>query len=164
MIQTIETVRAVVARVSYPGVTFQVKTDGTRPMVRVSCPDGVCNVTGAPVPWNGRWHRLSYHMTDGEIAQTCFLAVILANEHEARESFKVDGVPVFQPHFDLDALVRFAKDRENTKERPHFPEPARTEAPRPDCPHCSGSGKVQYRNMTPTQARAACGGSGRRRQ
>lgn len=116
----------VLARVSYPGVHFGYRwLQGHSPMVRVECPDGVCNVTGAPMPWNGRWHRLSPHMTDGEIAQTCFLAVILANEHEARESFKVDGVPVFQPHFDLDALVAFAQDRENTKERPHFGEPCK---------------------------------------
>ena len=125
MSHTPESVMDVISRIAYPGLSFQFKSDahprGANPKVRVQCLDGVCNVTGAPMPWNGRWHRLSYHMTDGEIAQTCFLAVILANEHEARESFKVDGVPVFQPHFDLDALVAFAKDRENTKERPHFP-------------------------------------------
>ena len=134
--QTDDSIARVIARVSYPGLTFQFRRglpSGVRPnapSLRVQCLDGVCNVTGAPMPWNGRWHRLSYHMTDGEIAQTMLHAVLLASEHEARENFKVDGVPVFQPHFDLDALVRFAKDRENIKERPHFGTP------------CAGCGHV----------------------
>lgn len=77
----------------------------------------MCNVIGKTLSWKGRWWDLSEHMTDGEVAQTLFKAVLTALEHEAREQFTVDGVPVFQPHFDLDAMVKFASNPANVKER-----------------------------------------------
>ena len=42
-----------------------------------------------------------------EIVQTLFLAALTANEHELREAFLLDGVPLFRPHHDVFALARF---------------------------------------------------------
>lgn len=49
----------------------------------------------------GRHWLLTPNMTDAEIVRTALLAVLTAEEHEARESFLYDGKPLFGPHFDL---------------------------------------------------------------
>jgi hypothetical protein len=62
--------------------------------------------TGAEEAQAGRKFLLSEHMTDSEIIQTAFLAIKTAEEHETREAFKLDGVAVFGPHFDLASLIQ----------------------------------------------------------
>jgi len=49
----------------------------------------------------GRPWLLTPEMTDAEIVRTALLAILTAEEHEARESFLFDGQPIFAPHFDL---------------------------------------------------------------
>jgi hypothetical protein len=51
--------------------------------------------------WSCRKWRISPHMTVSELIQTAFLAVMSAEEHEAREAFKYKGVAVLGPHWDL---------------------------------------------------------------
>lgn len=108
-------------RIAFPGLAFEVTTDSTftegfRWYLRVVAPEGSPYAIDShdkapdggslpPLPWAGRKWRLSPHMTDGEIAQTALKAILTALEHEARERFLVDGVPVFDPHYDLDKLV-----------------------------------------------------------
>lgn len=115
-----EKLQEVVQRVTYPGLRFGLRPQCNYPLVfgvfsmeevdiRVECPEGVCNVTGAIEPWNGRWWRLSPHMVPQEIVQTMFKAVLTALEHEAREQFLYKGVSVFDPHYDLDQLVELRK-------------------------------------------------------
>ncbi len=79
--------------------------EGNRHFLRVGDPNGTCNVSGDPLPWWGRKWRLSEHMTDGEIVQTAFMAVMAAVEHETREGFTYRGVSVFDPHYDIEKLV-----------------------------------------------------------
>lgn len=47
---------------------------------------------------------LSDDMTEGELVQTAFMAVLAAQEHEAREFFKWKGRAVFGPHTDIENL------------------------------------------------------------
>ncbi len=54
----------------------------------------------------GRKWLLSQHMTDSEIVQTAMLAVLTAEEHEARERFMYMGTSIYGPHFSADDLVR----------------------------------------------------------
>jgi hypothetical protein len=54
---------------------------------------------------------LSEHMTDSEVVQTALLAVLTAEEHEAREHFQFDGASVFAPHYDVRALAK-VQDRD----------------------------------------------------
>lgn len=75
--------------------------------LRVTCKEGKCNVTGQPHSWNGRWWRLSQHMTDSEIVWTCWKAVLTALEHEAREQFTFKGVPIADSHVDVHKLADF---------------------------------------------------------
>lgn len=60
--------------------------------------------TGQPGMIHGRKWWLSQHMTDSEIVQTALMAVLAAEEHEARERFTYKGRAVFGPHIDLGAL------------------------------------------------------------
>lgn len=110
--------KALLADITCPGLDFEAGKDAPGVYwLRVSCPSGADSVTGAPYPWHGRKWRLSPQMTDGEVVQTAFLALMTALEHEAREKFKFRGVAVFGPHFDIDALAAFASDPGNLKER-----------------------------------------------
>lgn len=107
-------------RVSFPGYALVVSHERANyadPYLQVSCSEGTCNVTGKPMFWRGRKWRLSYHMTDGEIVQTAFMAVMAANEHETREKFTYRGVTVFDPHYDIEKLVELRKRPDALKER-----------------------------------------------
>lgn len=97
--------------ISYPGLHFEVAREIDRCQIRVRCPGGVCTETGQHWDWNGRWWRLSYHMTDSEIVATAFKALLTALEHEARESFKYKGVPIYDAHLDVNQLAELRSDR-----------------------------------------------------
>lgn len=106
MAQTIEQfekqVRLIVSQCSYPDYEFDL--DLNRLRVRVHCPDGVCNETGARISWNGRWWYFEPGMDDTEIVQTLFLAIRVVLEHEARELFKFGGGDIFNSHTNVHDL------------------------------------------------------------
>ena len=81
--------------------------DGGTVTLQVQAPAGEDNRTGAPMAWRGRKWFLSRHMTAGEIAQTVLAAVLMAAEHEIRETVTYMGESVFDPHYDLAKLVEF---------------------------------------------------------
>lgn len=60
------------------------------------------------------WRKwfLSEHMTKSEIVGTAFKAVLSAEEHECRESFKYKNQPIFGPHIDVDVLANIYEDKE----------------------------------------------------
>jgi hypothetical protein len=55
-----------------------------------------------------KWY-VSPHMTKSEVVQTAFKMVVTAEEHEAREQFQFRGVPIFNPHFNVDDKVQFVQ-------------------------------------------------------
>ncbi len=59
------------------------------------------------VPHHGRKWLLSQFMTDSEVVQTALLAVLTAEEHEARERFKYNGQAIYGPHQNADDLARY---------------------------------------------------------
>lgn len=63
-----------------------------------------------------KW-MLSEHMTKSEFVQTAFKAVMTAEEHEIRETFKYLGVPVFAPHIDISQLHFFLASDDRTETR-----------------------------------------------
>jgi hypothetical protein len=113
---TLEEMREVLSRVGYPGYTFQIADATGAPWLQITC-TALCNVTDVPMKWRGRKWMLSYHMTDGELVQTAFKAVLTAQEHEAREQFKYRGVSIFDPHYDVERLVALRTDPTSVKER-----------------------------------------------
>lgn len=116
-------IQEVLSKVSYPGLTFELSGPSipTGRSLRVVCIEGTCNVTGKPMRWNGRWWRLSEHMTPTEIVLTAFKAVLTALEHEAREQFTYKGVAVLDSHIDVEALVA-ARSENKLDARPHPPQ------------------------------------------
>lgn len=97
--------------ISYPGLDFELRREGTHVSVRVSCPQGVDAETGKGWHWNGRWWRLSPYMSDSEIVGTCFKAVLTALEHEAREVFKFKGSAVYDAHLSVHQLAKLRADK-----------------------------------------------------
>jgi hypothetical protein len=117
VIFVLERFEDVLALVEHPDFSFEVGGSPLEPWMRVVCIEGTCNVTGQPLGWKGRKWRLSSHMTDGEIVQTAFMAVMAANEHETREKFTYRGVSVFDPHYDIEKLVELRRQPDALKER-----------------------------------------------
>lgn len=101
-----------ISRCKFPEHHFEIaQQEGGRWFLRMRLPQKA-DAREAPTAqwWNGRWFRLSPHMTDGEIVQTAFLAVLTFLEHEAREAFTFDGEAVMGPHLDIHELVRLHKE------------------------------------------------------
>lgn len=55
-------------------------------------------------PQSGRKWQLSPYMTDSELIQTAFKAILTAEEHETREFFRYRGRAIFGPHYDVNKL------------------------------------------------------------
>ena len=88
-----------VGEIQYKDWIFHISMDGPHPILQLEMPGGM----------KSRKWLLSPHMTEGEFVQTCLKAVLTAEEHEAREKFLYDGMAVFGPHIDLEALVDAAQ-------------------------------------------------------
>lgn len=101
----IDRVLAIANDLVYPGHQFLVLEKGECIFLQVECQGGIDAKTGEAWAWKGRKWYLSPHMTDSEIVQTAFKAVVTAVEHEVREAFKYKGVAVCDPHLDLDVVV-----------------------------------------------------------
>jgi hypothetical protein len=54
-------------------------------------------------------------LTPAGIVKTAWAAVLAAEEHEARETFRYEGKRIFSPHLDVTKLVEFAT-KENLDE------------------------------------------------
>lgn len=109
---TINELKEVLSRVSFPGYTFHVVGDfaldngPTYLQARFFAP---CSVAGDIQPQNTRKWHLSKHMTRSEVIQTALKCVLTSVEHEAREQFKYRGHVIFGPHFDVERLVEMRK-------------------------------------------------------
>ena len=77
--------------------------------LQLNAPDAIDNDTGDLKAWAGRKWRLSVHMTRSEIVQTALMAVLAAEEHEARELFTYRGERVYSPHYDVEKLVELRR-------------------------------------------------------
>lgn len=72
-----------------------------------------CNdLSGAPEENRGRKWYISTHMTPSEVVQTALAAVLMFEEHEARECFLFRGARVFGPHIHVGALQSIANSLE----------------------------------------------------
>lgn len=70
-----------------------------------------CSKTGEVQEWKGAKHYLSEHMTDDEVLKKCYAAFELAVKHELLEGFKIDGIMPFNPHVNIEELLKIS-DRE----------------------------------------------------
>lgn len=67
-----------------------------------------CNKSGELQKWSGRKWYLSDFMTEDEIIKTCFSAYKSVVEHEIMETFKVDGIVLFNPHVNYEELLKIS--------------------------------------------------------
>lgn len=93
--------------VQYKDHQFKVNQDGDRQYLQLEW-HGLDSVTHEPMVVKGRKWFLSPFMTKGEVVQTALVAVLAAEEHEAREEFRYKGKAIFGPHFDIERLVAIA--------------------------------------------------------
>lgn len=66
------------------------------------------NKTGELKKWYGRKWYLSEFMLDDEIIKTFYAAYKAAIEHEIMESFKIDGITLFNPHISYEELLKIS--------------------------------------------------------
>ncbi len=71
------------------------------PYIVIADDNGVCNVTGKEMKWEGRPWTLNPGWSEMEIVRTIHKAVLTAVEHEINERFLVDNVPIYNPHRNL---------------------------------------------------------------
>ena len=90
----------------FPTWELRLRIDNTRLYLQVQDPSGICNVTGKKMPWSGRKWFLSPYMTDTEVVRTAHKAYITAVMHEADENFLYRGVSIYDPHINVDDLVK----------------------------------------------------------
>lgn len=119
--QTIETVQAIVDRITYPMRGFLVERNGNGMYVQVAYHErDVTDPRGDAAPLleqRGRKWIVSPFATDSEIFQTCLAAALASAEHQVREHFLVDGQAVYGPHMDVNALVGLLEGEDATDAR-----------------------------------------------
>jgi hypothetical protein len=65
-----------------------------------------CTESGKVEEWKGGKSYLSEFMTDDEIVKKAYVAFEQAVKHEVMESFKVDGITLFNPHINFEELLK----------------------------------------------------------
>ncbi len=70
---------------------------------------------GPSVRWRTRKHYVSSHACESEVIQTMLYAALQGVEHEARESFKVEGKRLYGPHINHIALAAVCEYTEERK-------------------------------------------------
>lgn len=103
--------------VQFDNWDFTVGKDETRLFLQIRCQEGTCNVTGKPLEWASRKWPLSPYMTQSEVIQTAFKAVMTAMEHEVREKFLYKDRSIFGPHFHVDKLWELCDNPASLDER-----------------------------------------------
>lgn len=91
-----------------PGIAIQVRFDS---------PD---SQTGRPERQAGRLWPLPFDWTVSDLVRTAFLAIMTAEEHEIRETFRYRDRAIFGPHFDVEVLA-MAIGLHETDVRPQTP-------------------------------------------
>lgn len=94
----------VVSRISYKDWSFILAEKHNVPFLQVSFRALDATTGLSSIQYGRRW-MLSSEMSASEIVQTALMAVLAAEEHEAREEFIYRGARVFQPHIDVDAIA-----------------------------------------------------------
>lgn len=112
---TEERIREIIADVTcpiFPSWKLDVYVTKGSTYLQVRDPEGICVVTGDPLPWGGRKWQLSYYMTETELVLTAFKAWEAAIAHEFHEHFRYRGVQVFDPHRSIQSLLTLDGQRD----------------------------------------------------
>jgi hypothetical protein len=125
LIRMIDKVKAITNRISMNvlGTEFKVRVErdnlnptNGRIFLQIVF-DAPCTKTNEVQEWHGRKWYLSEHMTDDEIVKTAYSAFKACIEHEVMESFKVDGIILFNPHLNFEQLLAISHNEVRRKEQ-----------------------------------------------
>lgn len=105
---TADDVKSILRAVSYRDWSFHTGPMGRGFYVQVRFM-ALDDIDGEPKLQHGRKWYVSTHAIREEVLRTCLLAVLQANEHEAREAFRYSGLAIFGPHHALDHLLEAAR-------------------------------------------------------
>ncbi len=113
---TMARLQAIVDQLDYKHWSFRLLEKHNVPYLRVEfwAPS---SRTGDLELQQGRPWILMSDWTEQQVVQTALMAVLAAEEHEARESFTFKSRPLFSPHHQLEVLAAA------TPMRPAFPLP-----------------------------------------
>lgn len=104
----------VIKRISFPWCWFHVGMMGEGFYIQVRYNERDIKTKEMTEQHGRKWY-ISPFSTESEVFQTGLKAVLTSAEHRVREHFLVDGVRVFGPHLDVDALIDFVKAVEEDK-------------------------------------------------
>lgn len=103
---TLPQIHAITAQITYKeGWFIGIGSDSERHWLMWSFTSPDYTRGRVPTSWNSRKWYLSAHMTESEIVQTALAAVLMAEEHEAREAFSYKGKHLFNPHISIEAML-----------------------------------------------------------
>lgn len=105
---TLDDLRSLCARIDYKPLWFLHTGNMGTGFVMQWRFEGYCHRTGRQMMMHCRKWYISQHACPSEVVQTALLAAIQAEEHEARERFRFDGVSVYAPHLNVKDLVPLA--------------------------------------------------------
>jgi len=109
---SLEDVKDILLHVSFQDWEFLVERSGNGFLIQAAfdAPDNSIHAGPITRQKTRKWYQ-SAHSTKDEVVKTCLLCVLTAHEHEIREIFKYQGVPLFHPHTSIDALQSAARHR-----------------------------------------------------
>lgn len=124
---TLDEVQAVIDEITlgaylYTNARWRVLTKGDGFLLQLvySEPDSTIPGNTSPEDQHARKWYISAHATKSEIVRTAYKAVLTSLEHRLGEHFRYQGVAIYSPHYDVDALVELNR---HTKldQRPSLP-------------------------------------------
>lgn len=101
-------VRATVERIVFRDYEFEVYSHHELVWLRVVHGELDSDGSGNVTTQRGREWEIEGFFTEDEIYRTALRAVLDFQEHETREAFRVDGVPIFHSHPKVEAALRAA--------------------------------------------------------
>jgi len=130
---TMDEIRALLAKVTFApscvdmGWKWEVRpaAEGWHLRTTFRRPDRDSGVIGIG---DGRWWHVPEDASPSGLVKTAFSAAKMILEHELMESFRFEGVRIFDPHHDLDDLRAAATHRAQASETPDQREERRTQA------------------------------------
>lgn len=113
-LQTLESLEKIIAEIICGELDFVVREHGNAPYLQIFL-DAPDISTGEMEEQACRKWVLQFTMSNTEVVRTAYKAAEAAMIHELQEQFRYRGVRVYDPHLDVEQLVKFL-DREGLQD------------------------------------------------
>ena len=109
-------VEKIISDISYKDWSFFIGDMGNGLFIQLKFKE-IDSQTGELKEMAGRKWYISSYATEDEVVRTCFLAIMVASEHEIRESFLFKKSKIFGPHISVESLKEISYDIIRRKEK-----------------------------------------------